>query len=118
MHLPTRRRAARVQARAPSAADTAQAAAVVAAAMGLLSKVLKEAVGPQGAFNLTLLNLGAGNFKEATKRGPDGLAPTLSRLLQGSHGTSQLAARACIRQAAALAMHPVHQACWETRETG
>ena len=59
---------------------------MVAAAMALLARVLKEAVGLHGAFSLTLLNVGAGNFKEAAKRGPDGLAPALSRLLQGTQG--------------------------------
>ena len=89
---------------------------MVSAATGLLSKVLKEAVGPGGAFNLTLLNIGAHNFKEAAKRGADGLAPALSRLLQGSHGPAQLPAGTApgeqhwpdATRLECAALHPLH----------
>ena len=61
--------------------------------MAMLNKGLKDAVGPGGAFSLTLLNVGATDFKEAAKKGGNGLTPALARLLQGSQGAAtQLAA--------------------------
>ena len=57
-----------------------------------MAMLVKALGGPHPPpFNLTLINVGACNFKEASARGSGVLPPALSRLLQGPPAAVQLA---------------------------
>ena len=57
-----------------------------------MAMLVKALGGPQPPpFNLTLINVGVCNFKEASARGSRVLPPALSRLLQGPPAAAQLA---------------------------
>ena len=84
------------QASHPATDNQAQISAIMDAALAMLVKAMG---GPQPPpFNLTLINVGACNFKEGSARGAGGsarrpgpLPPALSRLLQGPPAAAQLA---------------------------